>query len=138
MQIFFGGEAQELLAGFRFIRIACYDADRDECYIVPLAFALDGVDVMIAVGDGRLAALLAANQARPGLEADSIQPDFSYRTITALAQPSEVTDPAERDKGLDLLQARYGDEWHIWRPPAPRRLFRLHLVDVQARVEEKS
>ncbi|HEY1016083.1 MAG TPA: pyridoxamine 5'-phosphate oxidase family protein [Herpetosiphonaceae bacterium] len=120
-----------VLAGLPVIRLAAYDRERGSCYAVPLAFALDGGDVLIAVGaGGRLARLLQEQPAGLCLEADQVFPDLSYRSVMGIARAEPLAQP---EAALPLLARRYGADWGRWRPAGPAQAFRLRCDDLQGR-----
>lgn len=131
MKLLDRAQSLAVLASLPVIRLAAYDRERATCYAVPLAFALDGEDVLIAVGaGGRLARILNDQPAGVCLEADQVFPDLSYRSVMGTVRAEPLAQP---EAALPLLARRYGADWGRWRPSGPVLAFRLRCADLQGR-----
>ncbi|MEK6325561.1 MAG: pyridoxamine 5'-phosphate oxidase family protein [Acidobacteriota bacterium] len=96
-------EARTLLIESRVGRLGCiYEGGP---YVIPVNYVFDGADVYIHSLPGRkLAALRASPRA---CQVDNIADEYHWRSAIAFGSYEEVTDPAERDRALDVLLARY-------------------------------
>ncbi len=106
-------------------------ADRDEPYLVPVLFALDGGRLYVhSAREGRKMEILRRNP-RVCFEVEGetrLLPaerpcDWSlrYRSVIGRGRASLVEEPAERRRALDLLVAKY-ERLELGRPAGPPAL----------------
>ncbi|MCA0353842.1 MAG: pyridoxamine 5'-phosphate oxidase family protein [Chloroflexi bacterium] len=131
MRILAPAAALALLDELSVLRIAGFDQARSASYAVPLAFVRREQSLLIAIrATGRLAQLLQLQPQGWCIEADQINPDWTFRSVVAQASAQPLAEP---QIALVALAERYGRNWPQWRPNAPIQAFSLELAAIQGR-----
>ena len=97
-------EAHALLTESRLGRLGCISEGGP--YVVPINYVFDGENIYIHSLPGRTLAALQANP-RACLQVDAVIDEYRWRSAIAFGTYEAVTDPAERDRAVRLLLARY-------------------------------
>ncbi len=131
MHILAAAEALALLDELPVLRIAGFDQAREASYAVPLAFARRDQSLLIVLrAAGRLAQLLQQQPQGWCVEADQVNPDWTFRSVIAQAIAVPLAEP---QIALVALAERYGRNWPQWRPNAPIQAYSLELAAIQGR-----
>ncbi len=119
-----------LLNEIETLRIAAFDHERHAMYAVPLRFAVEGEEVLIAIQQGsRLDHVISRQHRGLCIEADDIRPDWTFRSVIGTATAHTIHDPTQT---LIALASRYGARWGTWRPN-PVQAYRLHFTELHGR-----
>jgi len=97
-------EACALLTECRLGRLGCTDAGGP--YVVPVNYVFDGQNIYVHSLPGRKLAALRANP-RACLQVDNIIDEYRWRSAIAFGVYEDVSDPAERERAVRLLLARF-------------------------------
>lgn len=97
-------EARALVVESRLGRLGCvYEGGP---YVVPVNYVFDGENIYVHSLPGRKIAALRANP-RACLQVDAITDEYRWRSALAFGRYEDVTDPAERERAVQLLLARF-------------------------------
>jgi nitroimidazol reductase NimA-like FMN-containing flavoprotein (pyridoxamine 5'-phosphate oxidase superfamily) len=78
--------------------------DGDEPYAVPVFYGFDGETLYLGVAEGRKTRVLDANS-RVYIVVTEVGPGDAWRSVTVSGRAVTVTQPAERQRGIDVLVA---------------------------------
>ena len=82
-------------------------------YAVPLFYGFDGETVFLGTSEGRKTALIDANP-RVCMSVAETGPGDAWRSVLVSGRATVVSDPAERERGIQVLMA------HNRRPDRPQ------------------
>lgn len=143
-------EIDAIIRGCQVCRLAF--AMENEPYVVPVSFGYDGASLFFHTApSGRKIDFLEAN-GRVCFELDRdvrLQPDaetackwtFAYESVIGYGRVSELTDPAEKTRGLDQVMLQYsGRKWELDASMLERtRVWRIAIDSLTGkRSEEKA
>jgi nitroimidazol reductase NimA-like FMN-containing flavoprotein (pyridoxamine 5'-phosphate oxidase superfamily) len=95
-------DCRALLARQRLCIVALVDGE--EPYAVPVFYGFDGETVYLGVAEGRKTRVLDAN-ARVFIVVTEVGPGDAWRSVTIAGYARSLTDPVERQRGIDVLVA---------------------------------
>ena len=78
--------------------------DGEEPYAVPVFYGFDGEALYLGVAEGRKTRVLDVNS-RVYIVVTEVGPGDAWRSVTVAGRACSVTDPAERQRGIDVLVA---------------------------------
>jgi uncharacterized protein len=96
-------EAMALLGEQRVGRLGC--ALRDEPYVVPINYLLEGESLYFHSLPGRKVRTLRANP-RACLQVDEVRDAYHWRSVIAFGAYDEIEDPRERERILGAMFQR--------------------------------
>ena len=144
------GEIDAIIRGCQVCRLAF--AVENEPYIVPVSFGYDGASLFFHTAEsGKKIEFLGSNN-RVCFEFDCnvrLQADpttackwtFLYESVIGYGTVSELTDPAEKTRGLDQIMFHYsGRQWEFTASLMPKTRVWQVLIDslTGKRAEEKA
>jgi len=117
-------------------RIACCAHDGDRPYLVPIPFGYDGEAVYSISGPGRKLDIMRAQPAVT-FEVDEAIAEDRWRSVIAEGMFEEITDPAARRRGIEIVQPANGvdsvsSDMIVYRIRLTRKSGRFEVPDDEA------
>ena len=125
-------EARTLLAETKVGRLGCIHAGGP--YVVPVNYILDGDNIYVHSLPGRKLAALRSNP-KACLQVDEIKDEYRWQSAIAFGHYEDVIDPAERDRAVRFLLARFPKLTPVESVPvhdgqSSVKIFRIHIEEI--------
>jgi uncharacterized protein len=132
----------EMLARVGYGHLGCSLDDRP--YIVPIQYVCDKSFVYIYTSDGKKAEILRSNP-RVCLQVEEVVDNGNWRSIVADGTAEQVTDHAETEAIIDLVNSRIttptpamGITWvNNWISARKEMIFRIRIKELSGRTADK-